>query len=54
MKKLKNEIRMYIAEMLLSWAANIAPTDDKQGRDILCMVVAYFDKCVKQNSLKTK
>jgi len=51
MKKLKLEIRMYIAEVLLNWAFSVAPSDENQGRKLKVAIIEYFDSCVKANSL---
>lgn len=41
MKQLKTELRKYISELLLSWAFNIAPSDD-EGKSIKTFISAYF------------
>lgn len=41
MKKLKLQIRMYIAELLLGWAFDIA-TEDGEGEQLRIAVAEYF------------
>lgn len=44
MKEFLLELRLFIAEKLLSWAFNIAPSSRKDGRSIKVKVIEYFDE----------
>jgi aspartate carbamoyltransferase regulatory subunit len=47
MKKLKIEIKMYIAEVLLNWAFTIAPVSEEDGRKLKTSIIEYFESCVR-------
>jgi hypothetical protein len=47
MKKLKIEIKMYIAEVLLNWAFTIAPSSEEDGRKLKTSIIEYFESCVR-------
>jgi hypothetical protein len=48
MKELKKEIRLFIAEKLLTWSFGIAPFGE-EGEQIKIMLAYYFDAKVKEH-----
>jgi hypothetical protein len=44
MSKLKSEIRMYIAEKLISWAFDITPWNDEGQKLRVHIANYYYDK----------
>ena len=47
MKKLKIELRMYLAEKLLSWAFDVAP-NNKEGKLLKMHIGSYAQKKVTE------
>jgi len=52
MKEIISEIRILIAERLLSWAADIAPKETSEGKDILLTVYDYMRRALEKNLSK--
>ncbi len=52
MKEIINEIRLLIAETLLGWAADIAPKETEEGKDILLTVYDYMRRAVVKSTIK--
>ena len=47
MKKLKNELKMYLAEKLLGWAMSLAPFHQTEGFILWNHIRVYFEYKVK-------
>lgn len=42
MEELKKQIKLFIAEKLITWAFRICPEDDKDGLRLKGMIAVYF------------